>query len=383
MATLDSNNAEHVYKEVKVSGSEKYQEMMERLSLPTSKHYSYEEYTLFPLETSVDNRARPPYNNIWEKMIDKPRQLVRQAKKALYMPASRDVAILSSMINELVSTIEYGRNYDVAGAREVQVLVSTPHLIGLYQEDILDAIEYQGVYLSGIVPRSLTKDYVHPRESIAAMAGSGWGLCSNYTDIKECEREEEQMNPRRVWTIEYTNSSLHVRLETLRLAHLKYEAYNAEDTMTSFVFNCNASLNGGQPGGPYDPKDPEAGDRYANDMFHFLGSLPRATRDQGPITDVQIMGECLDDFIGWMIFVILDETQNLEPNYFDDQPLFLAARGAYELARRLKYKQNSSDLLALDHAAYSSMLKLQRPSSAVSFSRNSGQNRLNKGLRFR
>ncbi|KAL9038329.1 MAG: hypothetical protein Q9180_003204 [Flavoplaca navasiana] len=313
------------YNEIKINGSVEYQEMMERLSLPSSRHFS------------------PPYNNIWERIADTPRQLARRALKKLYLPASRDVAILSEFLDQITRAVADSFVH-VEGAWYPRILVSTPHLVALYQEDILDAIEYgsEKVFLGGAVMMPVTRGYDQPRTSIAAMAGNGWGLCANYTDVEDCRMEEMEMPERRLWTIEYTDTSLHVQLQTLKLARLEYEPYDQRNTRISFDFNCHASLHGPRPESPYFvPDDPNrASERYADDMMAFLGDLPRILRDQGPITEVQILSDCrTDKLLRTMVSTIIAANQKHEPHYSDGDNTFLGARGARELAERSLWRQ--------------------------------------------
>ncbi|KAL8844254.1 MAG: hypothetical protein Q9176_001429 [Flavoplaca citrina] len=216
--------------------------------------------------------------------------------------------------------------------------------MALYQEDILDAIKYgsEKVYLGGAVMMPVTRGYDQPHTSIAAIAGNGWGLCANYTDIEDCRMEEMAMPERRVWTIEYTETSLHVQLQTLKLARLEYEPYDQGNTRTSFDFNCHASLHGPSPESPYfDPDDPtRASERYADDMMAFLEDLPRNLKDQGPITEVQILSDCRTDrLLRTMVSTIIAAIQNHEPYYSDGDNIFLGARGARELAKRYLWRQ--------------------------------------------
>ncbi|KAL9634704.1 MAG: hypothetical protein Q9204_002889 [Flavoplaca sp. TL-2023a] len=285
----------------------------------------------------------PPYNNFWERLADAPRQLARRALKKLYLPASKDVAILSEFLDQI--TREVADSFvHVEGAWYPRILVSTPHLVALYQEDILDAIEYGSgkVFLGGAVMMPVTKGYDQPHTSIAAIAGNGWGLCANYTDIEDCRMEEMAMPERRVWTIEYTDTSLHVQLQTLKLARLEYESYDQRNTRTSFDFNCYRSLHGPSSESPYfDPDDPNRdSERYTDDMMAFLEDLPRNLKDQGPITEVQILSDCrTDKLLRTMVSTIIAAIQNHEPYYSDGDNIFLAARGARELAKRYLWQQ--------------------------------------------
>ncbi|KAL8791157.1 MAG: hypothetical protein Q9195_005996 [Heterodermia aff. obscurata] len=309
---LNSQHARPRYNEVKINGNQEYRDLMKTLSLPSSCHYS------------------PPYNSIWEEIIDKPRQLIRKARKAALLPASNTVRVLSDHLRDLHRAIVYNdEGYDNMGLRENAVLVSTPHLIALYEEDILDAIEFQPIVTDlAMTPIDGREGYNQPRESVAAMAGNGWGLCSNYTDRKACEQEESRMPLRRVYTIEYTNTSLHLRLQSISVPRLEYESYRDDSAYTSFSINCHASHSA-----------PNKED-YLNEVFAVLSHLPRTTQDEGPITDVQILSDCTDSrTLGEVLKTILWELQDLEPRYSTVNLLFSAARGAFELAKRFDYQQ--------------------------------------------
>lgn len=311
----------------------------------------------------IDHFFSPPYNNIWERIADTPRQLARRALKKLYLPASRDVAILSEFLDQITQEVADSFVH-VEGAWYPRVLVSTPHLVALYQEDILDAIEYgsKKVFLGGAVMMPVTRGYNQPHTSIAAIAGNGWGLCANYTNVEDCRMEEMAMPERKVWTIEYTDTSLHVQLQILKLARLEYEPYDQRNTRTSFDFNCRASLHGPGPESPYfDPDDPSrASERYADDMMAFLADLPRSLKDQGPITEVQIVSDCrTDKLLRTMVSTIIARMQKYNPHYSDGDNTFLGARGARELAKRYLWQQehDGQDSNARQWPSKSSLVK--------------------------
>ena len=88
------------------------------------------------------------------------------------------------------------------------VLVSIPHNPGLYEEDILDTIQKPGVLPElAMIPINGRDGFDQPHVSIAAMASNCWEIYSNFTDIEACEQEEDEMPTRRLYTVEYTNSS--------------------------------------------------------------------------------------------------------------------------------------------------------------------------------
>jgi hypothetical protein len=97
--------------------------MIYRLSLESSKHLS------------------PPYNNLAEWSQDYPRQVWRSLRKRLGYPTSHDVGILGSYLKQLFEMAK-----DHVGGEEIsRAAASFPFLVGLYQEDINDAMEWDGV----------------------------------------------------------------------------------------------------------------------------------------------------------------------------------------------------------------------------------------------
>ena len=237
---------------------------------------------------------------------------------------------------KLIQEVLGYEGYDTAGILNIAVLVSTPHLVALYEEDILDAINYQGTVNPGIYFTLVNgyEGYDQPRASIAGMAGEGWGICSNYTDIDACDQEENLMPPRRVYTVEYTNSSLHLRLQTISVARLDYEPYSEDETITSFNYNCHFTLHG------RGSDDPDDYDRYWEEMYNLLSYLPSTTKEKGHITDLLFLSDCDEDqIIGWVLLDVIGDQAYLSTG----DALFLAARGSLELAKRFNYRQEHSN----------------------------------------
>lgn len=85
-------------------------------------------------------------------------------------------------------------------------VISYPGIVALYDEDIVDAADYLGVFaLKGL-------HFYQPREIVAAYAGHGMGLCDSYKDKdkdKEEYREEGLSMPARyTLLVEYTVGAL-------------------------------------------------------------------------------------------------------------------------------------------------------------------------------
>src|SRR5690242_9572916 len=97
---------------------------------------------------------------------DQPRQWLRDARKLLFLPASSDVHILSTVISSLLALVK-----DKATLSATPVVIAYPALPGLYAEDIFDT----RLYVS-LAPLPGKHTYP-PRSLVATYAGYGMGLC--------------------------------------------------------------------------------------------------------------------------------------------------------------------------------------------------------------
>jgi hypothetical protein len=124
---------------------------------------------------------------------DWPRQMRRRLRKLLGFPASHDVGILSRLLDPLREQVE-----ERLGRKVSSAIVTFPNLVALYDEDIVDAMDYAGLTplhtkFGGVGSQS--------HEASTAYAGYGLGLCSNYTDWNQCDEEEKQRPLQQVLTI--------------------------------------------------------------------------------------------------------------------------------------------------------------------------------------
>src|SRR5437870_1019831 len=105
-----------------------------------------------------------------EQWKDQPRQFWRKMRKAVGLPASPDVAVLSSMLKKLVELVEPSSS----------AIISYPALPGLYQEDIAEAANYLNLQM-------LEGNHRYPpHEIVAAYAGHSMGLCESFDDEERC-----------------------------------------------------------------------------------------------------------------------------------------------------------------------------------------------------
>ena len=148
-----------------------------------------------------------------EMLRDEPRQAKRRARKTAGLPASEDVAVLSTMVASLREAAEshLGHGIDSAAA-------TMPHLIALYFEDIHDSFEYLNLNYLDMPVR-----YGQLRETSTTYAGYGLGLCSNYTDLVTCKAEQQAMPDDVVMAVLYTASALTVTLSVMKSAYYLWE----------------------------------------------------------------------------------------------------------------------------------------------------------------
>ena len=103
-----------------------------------------------------------------------PRQKPCCARKAMGLPASQDIGVISAMTKNLQSKAEAFLNTELTSP---PIVAATPSLIAMYEEDIVDAFEFAGLDLAGVLRLNR---FVH--ETNVAYVGYGLGLCADYTD---------------------------------------------------------------------------------------------------------------------------------------------------------------------------------------------------------
>lgn len=124
--------------------------------------------------------------------LDFPQRVIgwqRGLKKKLGYPATGDVVILSSLIQDLKDTTERELSQPLK-----HVAITTPYMPALTPEDLNDALEY-----AGLEP---WKGLDYPRrivEADAAYAANGYGLCNNPRDPYDCQ---DDFNTKPPWDLD-------------------------------------------------------------------------------------------------------------------------------------------------------------------------------------
>jgi len=186
--------------------------VMTRLSLDSSRHLAYDSLSYRPSPASIKNltiRTSPPYEDVGDSIADTERRLQRKARKDAGLPASEDVAVLGRTITRLREKIEFELDTKITSA-----ILSVPHLVALYQDDVQDAFEHVG--LEYLEPERYYKPLLW--EAAAAYAGHGLGLCEHPDDPEACREEEEGMPEEVVYVVDYSRAALFTSLVVMQTA---------------------------------------------------------------------------------------------------------------------------------------------------------------------
>ena len=228
------------------------------------------------------------------------------------LPASEEVGALAKILVELRIKVE-----DYLGTPIESVGVTVPDLIALYSEDLQDAFEYVRLrYLSFPVRYDILY------ETSAAYAGYGLGLCSDYIDRVGCKKEQQDMPSEVIMAVSYTRTVLTVTLSIVKSACYLYEPVNRRLT--------NFSLG-------YDARE-ELGSGYWNEVSFNLEKIMMENPYYKRPSKIVLMGDCTDEEKFLMTLDrVLGKYVTEAPELLNDNPMFVAAKGVAEMAKRLPY----------------------------------------------
>lgn len=241
----------------------------------------------------------------------------RRTNKLLGRPATVDVGTLSSLLTQLRDKTEEQLRKPLES-----IVVVSPNLRGLRSEDFNDAIEYAGLKsLMGVFPSRIP-------DTPAAFAGNGFGLCSNYTRLYECEKEEEEMPLEQVPAIHYTRRALSVTLTPLTKA---------------FSFGDDQSLIDWDAGLDALSSYPDAS-TYWNAVHNKIQEVPNTATGWGrrPVTKLLVLGESALDPTFLKVLqdalrgIRISDTALIYVATDGPDPFYAAAKGAAEFAKRLQ-----------------------------------------------
>jgi hypothetical protein len=213
--------------------------------------------------------------------------------------------------------------------------VTIPPFCALYEEDLMDAFEYAGLiyiphypyWLGGIFP-----------EKGAVYTGNGFGLCSNYTDPIACDHERKnpphhQRVNENILAVSYTRGML---TSTWGQVGMWFVHTFIGDPVV-------VDWNLGSDKRDKNPKDEYywAGvrDTIIKPVLEANKYIHRET------TKVFLYGECaLDERFRKIVREAVDSVLSNEIEIFALDPVYSAAMGAAEMAKRLSWSYNHTNV---------------------------------------
>ena len=206
-------------------------------------------------------------------------------------------------------------------------LVATPNIVALYREDVEDALEYVSIK-SLDEPNNLFRLF---REPAAAMAHNIIGLCQSPFDPPSCLAELHKLPFWSVLTVLYTRTSLCVEASYFRSAYY-YNPHHSYPTSMDFSLGSDA-IN--------DNPDKDYYWQAVRDRI-IAGIAPNLPVEEP--YKVFLMGEsAASPKLREILEDVLTRFVGFLPEIYDKDPVFAAASGAAEIARRGGYRDNTSD----------------------------------------
>lgn len=262
-------------------------------------------------------RDRPPYYWPAERWNDWPRQQCRKIRKAFGFPASGDVGALSTVVRALKEETEKAIGFSITSAA-----ASVPYFPAIYDDDMYDLFEYVGLEYAQLIRYSYRGPLL-TYAPVTALAGHGFGVCPNITHPQECWKRDDGFWNEYYYVVEYTRSSL-----------LAYHTLTYSDGVYGTIVDEEHSLDLGseaQSGGP-------DGEDYWDEVREVL-LAPLLRRTYRMPSRITIVGESAHDpaFRDHLQIVLEDFFKDGVPPIYDEDPVYVQAKGAAELVRRSAY----------------------------------------------
>jgi hypothetical protein len=293
--------------------------------------------------------------------------MLRRWRKSWGWPASCDVGALSGVISALRQ-----RAQQRLGIRISAAVISTTHLVALYQDNLSDAFEHVALRDSkknnnnNNNERSQLKYVTVPGyfpgvlwETASARAGHGLGLCANPTDRAACLAENERMPRHVVLLVQYTRGALAVALAEVQSVSslwepdgrhiedftLGWDASGEPDTEFSDDGDCQQQLLQQLHQQLLPNRDKQRQEkqlkkrnRYWDAVHGRLREVLLCNADVQRPDKVIVTGDKAHDatFQGVLRQALRDLVDD-KTVYLQDDPVFVSAKGAAELHRRAAY----------------------------------------------
>lgn len=160
------------------------------------------------LATGPLNREPDHLDTKWEKFEFVKGKAQRHLNKLLGLPATPEKAILAAM----VLALQHATEKWLGGKLVTAAVITSPDRIRFTGEELNDVFDYLRVQNLMAIPDS----FEHLEATSAAYAGFGRGLCANYTDGYEYEREVWEFTYQYLLQIDFSRESLSGTIKSLR-----------------------------------------------------------------------------------------------------------------------------------------------------------------------
>lgn len=317
-AAITFSNATNLTIPVAVSfGDDSYRDALKKLSSREARH------------------VRPPYYGCMFCNLspaEQLRQLRRSTRKKLGMPATAEVGAISGPLSELVVAVS-----SLLEAENIpwnrEALLVTPAIEALYDEDIHDIMYFLSMR-QAVAPHSgwpyggvTEMGCQGPYELQAAFAGEGFGICEHWQDAERCRGEKETWDTKFVLGGDYSSNGLILSRAGMRMAEVPDGYYNVLSSYVGWeAFSSAGSFLGDEFYWRYM--------LYSLKTSNIFNGAGRAYN----ISDVFMFGESAGgeagDRLERVLLAVLADHQKLRPVVHRDDPLYVAAKGAAELAKR-------------------------------------------------
>ena len=206
-----------------------------------------------------------------------------------------------------------GEKIDVA-------IVTRPDLAALYNEDMVDALEYTSIRYLETCP-----DCPVQFELWSGFAGNGLGLCNNFHNTDLCEEEMKHMPRWIVLSVFHTDTTLYAHEGFLSHAYLfsKYEDFRIDYKSLNWDLGARSILD-----------TPDEEQKYRDTVQAHILKLTRAFQSL-PIQKVIFQGESTQNHrFTEVVKAIVAELQIEVPEFLEEDSVFVAAKGAAEYGYR-------------------------------------------------
>jgi hypothetical protein len=242
-------------------------------------------------------------------------------RKDLGLPASNDVAALVTVVQDLREKTEEFLGHSISA-----VSAAVPHMVAIYEEDIVDAFEYVGLEFIDVYGWGCSMLY----ETTAVYAGYNFGLCSDYTDPVRCREEWKEYPGETVLNILYTKDALTVAMPVMTGIILFEPRYR---------YLCDFAL-GNDARSSYPGGEDIYWQKVRNAIQYHMVQNPYYPKP----SKILLFGESIhDEKFNQVLEESLDELMDERPKFYNDDSDFVVAKGAAELSKRQLWNIHNGD----------------------------------------